>query len=108
MSGLILAGALAAAISSLDSALAAFLLALSPLRRDIRGVIIGTVISILLVLWARPDLYNILAALGAITTEEAAAWRPKINFAWLYPITCLLTLACGIVLGRKTQAPRVT
>ena len=88
--------------------LAAFLLALSPLRRDIRGIIIGTVISILLVLWARPDLYNILAALGAITTEEAAAWRPKINFAWLYPITCLLTLACGIVLGRKTRAPRVT
>ena len=88
--------------------LAAFLLALSPLRRDIRGIIIGTVISILLVLWARPDLYNILAALGAITTEEAAAWRPKINFAWLYPITCLLTLACGIVLGRKTQTPRVT
>ncbi|MBJ7391327.1 MAG: hypothetical protein JHC85_07180 [Chthoniobacterales bacterium] len=101
-------GAFAAAISSLDSALAAFLLALSPLRRDIRGVIIGTVISILLVLWARPDFYNILAALGAITTEEAAAWRPKINFAWLYPIACLLTLSCGIVLGRKTQAPRVT
>jgi len=79
LSGLILAGAFAAAISSLDSALAAFLLALSPLRRDIRGIIIGTAISILLVLWARPDLYNILAALGAITTEEAAAWRPKIN-----------------------------
>ncbi len=59
--------------------LAAFLLTLSPLRRDIRGIIIGTAISILLVLWARPDLYNILAALGAITTEEAAAWRPKIN-----------------------------
>jgi Na+/proline symporter len=86
--------------------LAAFLLALSPLRRDIRGIVIGTIISVLLVLWARPDLYNILAALGAITTEQAAAWRPKINFAWLYPITCLITLACGIALGRKTQAPR--
>ena len=86
--------------------LAAFLLALSPLRRDIRGIVIGTIISVLLVLWARPDLYNILAALGAITTEQAAAWRPKINFAWLYPITCLITLACGIALGRKTQTPR--
>jgi SSS family transporter len=86
--------------------LAAFLLALSPLRRDIRGIVIGTIISVLLVLWARPDLYNILAALGAITTEQAAAWRPKINFAWLYPVTCLITLACGIALGRKTQTPR--
>jgi Na+/proline symporter len=86
--------------------LAAFLLALSPLRRNIRGIVIGTIISVLLVMWARPDLYNILAALGAITPEQAAAWRPKINFAWFYPITCLLTLACGIALGRKTQAPR--
>jgi SSS family transporter len=86
--------------------LAAFLLALSPLRRNIRGIVIGTIISVLLVMWARPDLYNILAALGAITPEQAAAWRPKINFAWLYPITCLITLACGIALGRKTQAPR--
>jgi len=66
---------------------AAFLLALSPLRRNIRGIVIGTIISVLLVMWARPDLYNILAALGAITPEQAAAWRPKINFAWLYPIT---------------------
>jgi hypothetical protein len=32
--------------------------------------------------------------------------RPEINFAWLYPITCLITLACGIVFGRKTLAPR--
>jgi hypothetical protein len=76
------------------------------LRRNIRGIVIGTIISVLLVMWARPDLYNILAALGAITPEQAAAWRPKINFAWLYPITCLITLACGIALGRKTQAPR--
>ena len=88
--------------------LAAFLLALSPLRRDIRGIIICTVISVLLVLWARPDLYNILAAFGAITTEQAAALRPKINFAWLYPITCLITLACGVLLGRQTKAPRAT
>ena len=86
--------------------LAAFLLALSPLRRDIRGIVIGTFISVLLVLWVRPDLYNILAALGAITTEQAAALRPKINFAWLYPITCLITLSCGVLLGRQTKAPR--
>lgn len=86
--------------------LGAFLLALSPLRRDIRGLVLGAVLSILLVLWVRPDLYNILVAFGAITSEQAAAWRPRVNFAWLYPATCLLTLGCGIVFGRKTQAPR--
>jgi Na+/proline symporter len=81
--------------------LGAFLLALSPIRRDIRGVLIGSALSILLVLWVRPDLYNILAAFQVLTPEQAAALRPKFNFAWLYPITCLITLACGILLGRK-------
>jgi solute:Na+ symporter, SSS family len=86
--------------------LGAFLLALSPLRRDIRGIIIGSALSILLVLWVRPDIYNILAWAGIFTPEQAIAARPKINFAWLYPVTCLLTLGCGILFGRKTQAPR--
>lgn len=81
--------------------LGAFLLALSPLNRDIRGVWIGAVASFLLVLYVRPDLYNILSALGAITPEQALEFRPKINFAWLYPITCLMTLASGILFGRK-------
>ena len=84
--------------------LGAFLLALSPIRRDIRGVLIGSALSILLVLWVRPDLYNILAAFQVLTPEQAAALRPKFNFAWLYPITCLITLACGILLGRKRTA----
>ena len=84
--------------------LGAFLLALSPIRRDIRGVLIGSALSILLVLWVRPDLYNILAAFQVLTPEQAAVLRPKFNFAWLYPITCLITLACGILLGRKRSA----
>ncbi len=81
--------------------LGAFLLALSPVRRDIRGVLVGTVLSILLVLWVRPDLYNILVHFGALTSAEAEAIRPKLNFAWLYPVTCLITLGCGVLLGRK-------
>jgi SSS family transporter len=84
--------------------LGAFLLALSPIRRDIRGIIIGAAVSIAFVLWVRPDLYNILAALEFITPEQALAFRPKFNFAWLYPITCLVTLGCGILLGRKRIA----
>jgi Na+/proline symporter len=81
--------------------LGAFLLALSPVRRDIRGVLVGTVLSILLVLWVRPDLYNILVHFGALTSAEAEVIRPKLNFAWLYPVTCLITLGCGVLLGRK-------
>ncbi len=85
--------------------LGAFLLALSPIRRDIRGIWIGSVLSILLVLAVRPDLYNLLAALGILTPEQSIAWRPQLNFAWLYPITCLITLGCGILFGRKRPEP---
>jgi SSS family transporter len=81
--------------------LGAFLLAISPIRRDIRGVWIGSVLSILLVLYIRPDVYNLLATFGAISMEQAVALRPQISFAWMYPITCLLTLGCGILFGRK-------
>lgn len=83
--------------------LGAFLLALGPWQRDLRGIIIGSILSILLVLWVRPDLYNLLAGFGWITPAQATAWRPPISFAWLYPVTCLLTLGCGIFLGRPTS-----
>lgn len=85
--------------------LGAFLLALSPLRRNIRGIWVGVILSLLLTLWIRPDLYNILITLGVIDAAQKAAWQPQLNFAWLYPITCLLTLGCGIVFGRKTAEP---
>lgn len=84
--------------------LGAFLLAMSPARRDIRGVWIGSLLSILLVLWVRPDLYNLLAGLGFLSPEQAATLRPRINFAWLYPVTCLLTLGCGYAFGRRLPA----
>ncbi|GAB4175018.1 MAG: sodium:solute symporter [Terrimicrobiaceae bacterium] len=80
--------------------LGAFLLSLSPLRRSIHGVAIGAAISVLLVLLIRPELYNILAATGILTPEQAADLRPRINFAWAFPATCLITLGCGIVFGR--------
>jgi Na+/proline symporter len=81
--------------------LGAFLLALSPVRKDIRGIWIGTILSILLTLWARPDLYNLLASFGVLTIDQASAMRPSFTFAWLFPITCLLTLGCGYLFGRN-------
>lgn len=86
--------------------LGAFLLAISPLRRDIRGVWIGAVLSILLVMYIRPDFYNLLAAFGFLTMDQAKELTPKISFAWMFPITCLLTLGCGIVFGRKRPHAR--
>ena len=78
-----------------------FLLALSPLKRDARGLWIGLGLSLLLALWIRPDLYTILKNFGFITADQAIAWKPAISYAWLFPSTCLLTLACGILIGRS-------
>lgn len=83
--------------------LGAFLLAMLPVRRTIRGVWIGAVLSILLTVFIRPDLYNFLELAGVIGEGMAAELRPKISFAWLYPITCLLTLGCGLAFGRVRE-----
>jgi SSS family transporter len=80
--------------------LGAFLLALGPWRRDIRGIWIGAALSILLTLWVRPDVYQLLAALQILPADAVTQFRPKISFAWLYPVTCLLTLGCGILWGK--------
>jgi SSS family transporter len=80
-----------------------FLLALLPFHRDGRGVWIGVVLSILLVLYVRPDLYTILTNLKVITLDQAKAWQPKLHYAWMYPITTLVTLGCGLMFGRRTS-----
>jgi Na+/proline symporter len=80
-----------------------FLLALLPFHRDGRGVWIGVILSILLVLYVRPDLYTILTNLKVITVDQASAWQPKLHYAWMYPITTLVTLACGVMFGRRTR-----
>jgi len=74
------------------------------LKRDARGLWIGLGLSLLLALWIRPDLYTILKNFGVITVEQANAWKPAISYAWLFPSTCLLTLASGVLLGGRKQS----
>lgn len=74
-----------------------FLLALMRKNTGTRGVGIGLIVSILFALYIRPDLYTILRNFAVITTEQAAQWQPKLHYAWLYPITCLITLVCGLL-----------
>ncbi|MFH1067321.1 MAG: sodium/solute symporter [bacterium] len=77
---------------------------LSLFFRDIRlkGLWLGLVISILLTLWVRPDIYTILKNFGYITAEQATLWQPQLSYAWLYPITCFLTMSCGLLFRRKS------
>jgi len=77
--------------------LGAFLLALSNAKASVKGVAFGAILSIALVAVIRPDLYNIASLLGLISPETAETIRPKINFAWAYPVTCLTTFASGLL-----------
>lgn len=78
-----------------------FLLALFRENTGTRGVWIGLIISILLALYVRPDVYTVLKNFGIITAEQAVQWKPKLHYAWLYPITCLITLGCGFLFSSK-------
>ncbi|MFV0337946.1 MAG: sodium:solute symporter family transporter [Chthoniobacterales bacterium] len=80
--------------------LGTFFLALLPGRFNIRGIWIGVILSVLFTLYIRPDIYNILDLFGILSPEQATAFRPKLSFAWLYPITTFITLGCGVAFGK--------
>jgi solute:Na+ symporter, SSS family len=82
--------------------LGVLLAAILPGRKSLVGIIIGTVVSILIVLWVRPEFPRFLDGLG-LATDWLDATRPQIAFAWFYPINALLTLGCAYLpLGRAT------
>ena len=76
-------------------------------RRALPGLYTGVALSICLVAWLRPELPQVLNAMGL---KDAANFllesRPKITFAWFYPINAALTFACAalssVCLRRKT------
>jgi len=83
--------------------LAILLFALTQRSRVTTGLWIGTIISILLVTYIRPDFYNILAMTGAVTKEEADAMVPPITFAWMYPVTTAITYFSGWLWAKLSE-----
>lgn len=77
-----------------------FFLALAGVPARLGGLWLGVGLSLLLTAAVRPDVYVLLGAFGLVEPAMAAAARPGISFVWLYPITCLLTVACGALLNR--------
>jgi len=75
------------------------ILALVPIRKSIVGIWIGLALSILLVIYARPDLWNALQAAGLMTEEFEQIHRPKLAFPWFFPITTGITFLAGAVPG---------
>ena len=80
--------------------LGVLLAALLPLRVDTKGLVCGTLLSVLLVSWFRPELTLILEANGC---NNLAEWivgsRPKLASEWFFPLNAGVTLACGLFAG---------
>lgn len=75
------------------------LLAILPIPWSTTGITIGVILSISVAAWALPDVYNLAKAVGWLNDESIAAIKPKITFAWFYPINTLLTVLCGVAGG---------
>ena len=79
------------------------LAAIVPGRRSFVGIVVGTLLSVAMVAWMRPELPRLLEAFSA-STDWIKDHQPKIAFPWFYPLTAVLTFgfAC-LPLGRATE-----
>jgi Na+/proline symporter len=74
--------------------LGVLLAAILPGRKSVAGLFVGTALSIILVLWTRPELAQLLGWMQ-VEWSWLEASRPKIASEWFFPLNALLTLVCG-------------
>lgn len=86
-------------------------------RGSVRGLLIGSLLSFLLVTFVRTDIWVLLIeaelvsakALANLPTYDLNAAgdgiSPLICFAWMWPLTCAITLALGLVIPKKRAKP---
>jgi SSS family transporter len=84
--------------------LGVLLASILPGRRSLNGLIGGAVLSILIVAWVRPELPQLLTALGMDAVADLLRGSsPKIAAPWFYPINAAITLLGAFLpLGRMT------
>ncbi len=84
--------------------LGVLLAAILPGKRSLNGLYLGVVASFLLVAWIRPELGQMLDALGLHDLSALLAEaRPQIAFPWFYPVNAAITFLCSsLPLGRQS------
>ncbi len=74
--------------------------ALLPWKSSTAGLIVGTVMSILLVAWFRPELMIVLDQLGMGGIGDSLKnSRPKLASEWFFPLNAAITYFCGFIGG---------
>jgi len=70
--------------------------ALLPWKSSTWGLIVGTVMSVLLVAWFRPELMIVLESIGMRgIAESLMEMRPKLASEWFFPLNAAITYCCG-------------
>ena len=79
------------------------LAALLPAKTSTKGLFVGTLLSVSLVAWFRPELMIVLQSLGM---EGLAGWltdsRPRLASEWFFPLNAGLTYLAGVI-GAKMK-----
>ncbi|MCP4849963.1 MAG: hypothetical protein GY899_18645 [Verrucomicrobiaceae bacterium] len=90
-------------------------------RGSFRGLLIGSLISFVAVMFVRTDIWNLLTKAGIISAESLATLftyelnasgdgvRSLYCFAWMWPLTCFITLGVGLLVpAGKGGAQRIS
>ena len=95
-----------------------FLASLLSPKAGVKGLSVGFLISFMLVVSLRPDLYQILLNYDLISFDTALRWSflqdrngtlsPIVNTVWAWPVTVFITWGFGLLIPQKkgsTDAP---
>ena len=82
-------------------------------KGSFRGLMTGCLISFLAVLFVQTDIWNLLIKMDLLTAANFQKFptfeidivgnslRPKVLFAWMWPLTFAITMACGLFFSNK-------
>ena len=82
-------------------------------KGSFRGLMTGCLISFLAVLFVQTDIWNLLIKMDLLSAANFQKFptfeidivgnslRPKVLFAWMWPLTFAITMACGLFFSNK-------
>ena len=82
-------------------------------KGSFRGLMTGCLISFLAVLFVQTDIWNLLIKMDLLSAANfqklptfeidivGNSLKPKILFAWMWPLTFAITMACGLFFSNK-------